>query len=184
MPMSLELIRAELECRDLPKRYVKRVCGELAAHLDDLAEDLVAEGHPQSLAQSMANTRIGCPVELANRLCRLRAEQSFWLRHRLLMVFVTSVSVFLALAAAQLAVFASIWRALSPAALGQAQLLARIGLAVLGSWILHSVLALYVHKQRWSFLAAVILIVLSVTSVVRLVPVSQDHAVATLRLIP
>jgi hypothetical protein len=180
----LEVMQAELERHGLPRRYVDRVCGELAAHLDESSSDLVAQGVPPDLAQSIATTRMGCPIALASRMYQRQAAHSFWLRHPLFAVLATSVTMFLILGAAQLALFATFWRSLSPGQLEGAHLAARISLPLVGSWILHPVFAWYVGKKRWFRLAVAALIILSSTSVVRLTPVLPDHAVATLRLIP
>ena len=183
MPV-LEVMRVELERHGLPQHYIHRACGELAAHLEESAADLVQQGVQPALALSIASERLGCPVELARTLYREQAANSLWLRHPLLDTLTLAVVVFLILGATQLAAFAAFWRSFSPNALNEAQLISKFLLPMLAGAILRPIFVRHTGKKLWLNCAMLILIGLSATSVIRFVPLADDHAIAILRLTP
>lgn len=57
------------------------IAAELADHLDDVAQELVADGHPESTAISMAFERLGTPETIAAAASEHRRLSCWWRRY-------------------------------------------------------------------------------------------------------
>lgn len=77
----IEQLRRRLVDLGCPITHVRRLVQEVADHREDLKQAALSEGLSESAAEIHADTLLGKPVELAERLTLALRQSSWWSRH-------------------------------------------------------------------------------------------------------
>lgn len=78
---GLDRLRRRLIRQGLPIRYASRIVGELAAHVEDIAEELIESGSPPQELEVRVQERLGDLDLLAEQINERFARRTFWGRH-------------------------------------------------------------------------------------------------------
>jgi hypothetical protein len=160
----IDAIHWELADRGLPRSYLLRVRGELAAHVEDAITDLIEAGHPITLARSIALERFGDPSILAAAFVERHRRSSFIARHPLGIAFAAPPLMFIALGTVHLVAFVMLYCYFSSWSFQTAQHVGQALVSLSGASLAVLMLRHHLGHWRWSVIAMLIFAVLGMTS--------------------
>ncbi len=160
----IDAVHWELADRGLPRRYLLRVRGELAAHVEDAISDLIDAGHPITLARSIALERFGDPSILADTFVERYRRASFIARHPLAIAFAGPPLMFIVLGMVHLVLFVMLYHYFSSRWFQITQYIGQALVSLTGASLVALMLRRRLGHRRWPAIATLIFAVVGMTS--------------------